>query len=157
MNYKRIENFLPDDLHQRLVDYPIPYYYRDGLSYEWDEGFAFGVCIYDLHNDFDTHLFNDIAMPLVSRLECTGLLHAKVNLYTNRGAPYRSSFHTDHDFPHMVGLYSLNTCNGFTEFEDGDNADSIANSMIIFDGTLKHRSVSQTDENARINININYI
>ena len=57
----------------------------------------------------------------------------------------------------MVGLYSLNTCNGFTEFEDGDNADSIANSMIIFDGTLKHRSVSQTDENARINININYI
>tara|TARA_Y100000996_G_scaffold256323_1_gene201696 strand:- start:2885 stop:3358 length:474 start_codon:yes stop_codon:yes gene_type:complete len=157
MNYKRIDNFLPDELHQSIVNYPTPYYYRKGLSYEWDDGYAFGVCIFDLHNDFDTHLFNDLGMPLVSRLECTGLLHAKVNCYPRTAEPVMSSFHCDHEFDHMVGLYSVNTCNGYTEFEDGDTADSIANSMVIFDGKLKHRSVSQTDENIRVNININYL
>ena len=43
----------------------------------------------------------------------------------------------------------------------GDILKEIANAakfqMIIFDGSRKHCSVSQTDSNLRINININFL
>ena len=29
--------------------------------------------------------------------------------------------------------------------------------MVIFNGNIKHRSLGQTDENIRVNININFI
>ena len=53
-------------------------------------------------------------------------------------------------------LYSINTNNGFTLFENGDKVLSKENRAIIFDGKIKHKSVSQTDKKVRINININY-
>ena len=53
-------------------------------------------------------------------------------------------------------LYNLNTNNGFTSFEDGTEICSKENQVILFNGEIKHRSVSQTDERVRININIDY-
>ena len=57
---------------------------------------------------------------------------------------------------HTVALFSLNTNNGYTEFENGKKIKSEENSLVIFPGHLKHRSVNQTDENKRINLNINF-
>ena len=37
------------------------------------------------------------------------------------------------------------------------NSNSVENRVLMFDGALEHRSVTQTDENFRVNININYI
>ena len=63
--------------------------------------------------------------------------------------------HTDLPEKHQVALYSVNTNNGYTLFENGDKAPSVENQLVLFDGSLKHCSVAQTDENLRINININ--
>ena len=62
------------------------------------------------------------------------------------------------DFPksHMVGLYSVNTNNGYTLFKDGTKVKSIENQMVIFDGKREHCSVAQTDTNVRVNVNINF-
>ena len=54
-------------------------------------------------------------------------------------------------------LYSLNTNDGYTEFEDGSIMKSVANQMCIFDGSIKHRSVTQTDTKVRLNINLNFV
>lgn len=101
--------------------------------------------------------FNSICIPVVSRMSISELLRIKVNCYPRTAEPVKSSLHVDYDHPHMVGLYSVNTCNGWTEFENGEKAGSIANSMVIFDGNTKHQSVSQTDEELRVNLNINFI
>ena len=58
---------------------------------------------------------------------------------------------------HTTFVLSLNTNDGYTEFEDGTILESKENSIVIFDGAIKHRSVGQTDENIRVNININYV
>ena len=55
----------------------------------------------------------------------------------------------------MVAYY-VNTNNGYTEFEDGQKVYCKKNSILIFDGSLKHRGVKQTDTKMRIAININY-
>ena len=66
--------------------------------------------------------------------------------------------HRDYAYPHQVALFSLNTCNGYTYFEDTkEKVPSIANQLVIFDGNRNHCSVAQTDENLRINININIL
>ena len=60
------------------------------------------------------------------------------------------------NFNHKVLLLNLNDNNGYTEFENDHKVMSKANEAVIFDGNIKHRSVSQTDEDLRININLNY-
>ena len=68
----------------------------------------------------------------------------------------KHEFHIDDKIKHKVALFTVNTNNGYTEFENGEKIPSIENTLALFDGNVKHRSVVQTDENLRINININY-
>mgnify|MGYP003640373644 CR=1 FL=1 len=56
----------------------------------------------------------------------------------------------------IVCLLNINTNNGYTEFDKGYKTSSKENSAIIFDGDIRHRSVTQTDVKCRVNININY-
>ena len=69
-----------------------------------------------------------------------------------------TEMHRDYAYPHQVALFALNTCNGYTYFEDTqEKVKSIENQLIIFDGTRNHCSVAQTDTNLRINLNINIL
>ena len=100
-------------------------------------------------------------MPLGITVCCSNRI--KVNCHTRqtlRGSENypKCRFHTDTiRTKHTVGILSINNCNGYTEFEDGTILESKENSIVIFDGAIKHRSVGQTDENIRVNININYV
>ena len=101
--------------------------------------------------------FNKILMPLIGRLHINSLLRCKVNLYTKKSKHIKTAFHTDSNEPHKVALFSINTNNGYTLFKNKEKAPSVENTMVLFDGQREHCSVTQTDENVRINININYI
>ena len=98
----------------------------------------------------------NLVLPLISKVSHEDLIRAKVNLYTKTPEHIITGFHIDQDEPHKVLLYSVNTNNGYTLFENGDKVPSVANQAVIFDGHLKHSSVTQTDENIRVTININY-
>ena len=100
--------------------------------------------------------FNDILSPLIGRLKFNYLIRGKVNLYTKKPEPLQTEMHRDFPKSHMVGLYSVNTNNGYTLFKDGTRAESVENQMVIFDGNIEHCSVAQTDTNVRVNININF-
>jgi hypothetical protein len=50
----------------------------------------------------------------------------------------------------------MNTNNGYTYFEDGTKAKSVANRLIKFDNVMYHSGTTCTDENQRVVININY-
>ena len=53
-------------------------------------------------------------------------------------------------------IYYVNTCNGYTEFEDGTIVESVANRMAVFSSSILHRGVTQTDTKVRCVINCNW-
>ena len=55
-----------------------------------------------------------------------------------------------------TSIFYVNTCNGYTHFEDGTKVDSVANRLITFPTQTKHGGACCTDTVARIVINFNY-
>ena len=55
-----------------------------------------------------------------------------------------------------TAIYYVNTCDGFTEFEDGTKTEAVANRLVKFPANLKHRGVSQLDNRFKCVINFNF-
>lgn len=157
-----IKDYLDQDIYNKINSIitasNFPWYFADYISYPNDNaGFMFGHTFYN-ENGITSNYFYDIIFPLLTPIKFKKLLRAKSNLYTQNNNQIKHNFHIDDkDNKHQVALYSLNTNNGYTEFENNKIVKSVANSMCLFDGSIKHRSVTQTDKSIRINININYI
>jgi len=156
-----MENFLKEDIFLKikniLLSSDFPWFYN---SYTGDindkNNFLFYHYLFK-DNQQTSDFFNLILVPILSKLECSLLLRAKINLYTKKEKAIKTAYHVDQKYNHKVALFSINSNNGFTLFEDGRNIISKENQIAFFDGDLKHSSVNQTDENLRINININYL
>ena len=56
-----------------------------------------------------------------------------------------------------TGILYINTCNGYTKFENGKKVKSVENTYVEFDSTLKHTGTTCTDTDRRLVLNINYI
>ena len=112
--------------------------------------------------------------PFMNKLHAQAVFRIKANLESWKGdIPFKSNFHVDNSMSEAfvrtvtgyeyrkvkdmtTGIYYLNTCNGYTEFEDGTIVNSVANRFVSFPAFTKHRGVSQTDTKTRIVINFNY-
>ena len=155
---KVLENFIKDkELFNKIKESVLrfPFFYKQHVGGDEDKtDFCFIHLLYD-NDKQNSEYFNTVVMPLLGRLNFNYLIRAKVNLYTKKDKFIETQFHVDYDDPHQVALYSLNTNNGYTLFEDGTKIPSVENQMILFDGSLRHASVAQTDSNVRVNININ--
>jgi len=102
--------------------------------------------------------YYEVLEPLTSMFSEMGLKwwRIKCNLYPATESLKQHAFHIDNKVPHIAGLFSLNTCDGYTEFEDGTKIESIANRFFLFDGAIKHASTTTTNALARFNINFNF-
>mgnify|MGYP003118004308 CR=1 FL=1 len=100
-----------------------------------------------------------IITPIINKLKASKILRVKANLTINKGLSDYCNYHVDSSEEHMVAVYYITTCNGFTSLgvEDKIKIKCKENKMVIFDGKIKHSVVSQTDEDQRIVININFI
>ena len=159
---KIIENFLHKDLFYKLKSIvfskSFPYYYVSNVgSYSDKSDFLFSHMLYD-NKEQKSNYFNDLLMPIIGNLKYNYLIRAKINCYTIKKESIYTEMHKDNEFDHQVALFSFNTCNGFTYFEENqEKILSVENQLILFDGNKKHCSVAQTDTNLRINLNINLI
>lgn len=158
---KKIKDALKKEDHKKILyivseDPNFPLYYRKGVADEKDNDFFFYHVLYN-ENKLNSHFFEPLIFPLMGVLNFSKIIRAKVNCYTNQGKHVENKLHTDNNKSHMVALYNINDNNGYTEFETGEKVVSKANELIIFDGSIKHKSVTQTDTNIRLNININYV
>jgi hypothetical protein len=78
-------------------------------------------------------------------------------MYINQGiGVVEHSEHKDYEFSHFGGLFSINTCDGYTRIGD-EKIPSVANRMILFDPSVPHTSTSTSDSKYRMNINMNMI
>ena len=83
------------------------------------------------------------------------VIRVVVNLYPRSEKININELHVDYPYEHKSALFSLNTCDGFTSFEN-KKIDSKENRILFFEGHKKHSSSTCTNTKARFNININY-
>ena len=102
---------------------------------------------------FDKHYF--IVKPIINKLKIKKLFDVRANLLVPTPTHIYHEFHTDRKIPHRVALFYVTDCNGFTVLKDTTKVECIENRLLIFDGSIEHRSVTSTD-NLRCTININY-
>jgi hypothetical protein len=96
---------------------------------------------------------------LLSTIGPQSIARLKSNLNRKTLDPCKSPWHTDFYPPlkgHTTAIWYSNTNNGYTEFEDGTKIESIANRLVTFPATWKHRGVTCTDALHRIVVNINF-
>lgn len=102
----------------------------------------------------------DIFKPILHNIEnklqfnIHEVIRVRANLYPNAPKTRAHPDHIDQEFPHTVGMFYINTNNGPTTI-NGKDYDSVANRMILFDGSYMHHSNLQTDTKIRVNVNIN--
>jgi len=162
MKIKIIDNFIEDktilnDIQNLLLGDQFPQYYLRDTGYEGDTSDFLFCHILFFEGKQTSDYFHRVATPLLGRMNFNYLERVKVNLYTKKCKFIETAMHTDmNGVSHTVGIYSVNTNNGYTLFENGQKVESVANRLVIFDGNMKHCSVSQTDTNIRVNINMNF-
>jgi hypothetical protein len=98
--------------------------------------------------------YYEVLKPLTSIFSEMGLKwwRIKCNLYPATETLREHALHVDNDDPHIAAIFSLNTCDGYTKFEDGTKIKSVANRFFFFDGAIKHASTTTTNAPARFNI-----
>tara|TARA_X000000368_G_scaffold271299_1_gene215055 strand:- start:23 stop:565 length:543 start_codon:yes stop_codon:yes gene_type:complete len=156
--YKIIDNFLSEDvfLHikSELTSILLPWQWDDKITFE-DEECSDGYFAAGFYNGTILHPAFQIITPLLDKIDPKSLIRVKMNLYTRTENLIHHSDHQDYPFTHKGGLFSLNTCDGFTVIE-GKEIKSVANRMIYFDPSILHHSTNCTNTPARMNINFNY-
>ena len=97
--------------------------------------------------------------PVLDKLPIAALQRIKVNFYIPCPIVEDHEKHRDLPIPHQSAILSLNTCNGYTKLDDGTKVDSVANRLLLFDGSKLHNSTTTSDYSlpkGRFNINFNY-
>jgi|TARA_R110000796_G_scaffold1753_3_gene7180 hypothetical protein len=155
---KIIDNFLPEEefkqIQAALLSNNFPYYFNGFVADDWDnKNFYFNHNIYKDHrprSEFFEALHN-----VYIKLNVRALFKVKVNCFPRTEKLIKYGEHKDTEFKHKGALFSINTCNGGTIIGE-KFIPSIANRMLLFDSSKKHRSTNCTDEPCRVNINFNY-
>ena len=165
MDYKIIPNFLPEKYFKYifttlLKDGLIPLFYRDTIASSSDtSGFFFSNLVSVENNIQCSNSYYKIILPLLHHINPKYVYRTQINCFIKNPNPIFSSPHIDRETPHNVCLYSINTNNGYTILDPKGQkikVPSKANQALFFNGLIEHQAVTQTDENVRINVNINF-
>ena len=173
-----IDNFLDkkdfDELHIKIMGRYFPWFHYNEIileeEYMKDMTFYVTHMLYDNDRPTFTTSFElmDPVLDKLMKLEdpnirMTSLVRVKANSYPNQGIFREHTMHTDWPLLGSKGnlnrracVFSINTCNGYTKFEDGTKVDSVANRAVLFDSTIPHCSTNTTNDTRRVNINFNY-
>ena len=166
MEYKVINNFLDKDFFtfvQNIImaknenkQQDMAYFFNSTIAHTHDKNdhYYFTHTLYQYDEPRSDYYFS-IIKPIVKKLNIKTLIRAKVNLYPRTHKLIHHAPHTDYPYSHKGCVFSINTCDGYTQLGD-KKIPSIENQALLFDSSIKHNSTSCTDSQARFNININY-
>jgi hypothetical protein len=157
-SFEVIDNFLPNEDFEKLKNFmtgdKFPWFYTKGVGSKKD-GIYFTHSFYQNYSISST--FSYLVEGLVNKLNPAGIIRIKGNCYPKTEKLIEHDSHIDYEFPHQGFIFYVNTNNGYTKMKDGKKIESIANRGLFFNSSLKHCSSTCTDEDARININFNYV
>ena len=158
-NIKIIDNFLEDNVFTRIQnivmgDY-FPWYFNDFKSDGYDtHNYQFTHTIIregEIQSEFIQHMDS-----FFKRLDVKEAFRIKMNLTTRTEKLFNHLYHTDFK-DCTTAIFYMNTNNGKTIFKHGEEVNSVANRMVIFNSNLEHAATSHTDEKTRVVVNFNYV
>ena len=120
----------------------------------------FQFCHKFYNDSVPTSNLSHILNALCAKINPYQWVRIKANLLPRTEKILEHGMHTDcipKNANVTTAVYYVNTCNGYTRFEDGKKFKSIENSLIEFPSTMRHTGSTCTDEKYRIVINLNYI
>ena len=85
------------------------------------------------------------------------IFRIKINLTMRTEKLFNHVYHIDLPNKCTTAIFYVNSNNGKTIFKQGDEVDSVANRMVVFNSDLEHAATSHTDEKTRVVINFNYL
>ena len=115
--------------------------------------------VHPFWDPIEGHVSNhsQILLPFVTKIKPGALLRIKANLQPQTEKIIEDPLHIDVGCKATTAILYVNTCDGYTHFEDGTKVKSVANRLVIFPSQTYHGGTSCTDETKRIVINFNYI
>ena len=165
-NIEILDNFLDAKIFKQIqntfLSESFPWFYSQGINSFDDvtKDFMFNH-MFLYRDEVVSNYFYNLIIPIIGNLKFNFVYRVKANAYSKKENHIYHDFHLDdcdsrfNNSKHYIALYSINTNNGFTELEGNRKIESIENRLVLFDGNIKHRSVTQTDTNLRINVNLN--
>jgi hypothetical protein len=162
-----IDNFLGEkefsDIKSILMSPEMGWFHQSDVVSNTDKG---ALDTYFIHTFFSNFYgwprgvmseLYPLCASLIEKLDVEVLIRLRANNYPHTPTKVQHGFHVDCNYPHEAAIFYVNTNNGLTILEGGQEIKSIENRVAIFDGKTKHCSTTCTDERARINIVVNYI
>ena len=162
------DNYLSKDdfnqLKNLLLGNNFSYYLQDCKVSEGDEFFQFTHIFYDDQVIKSKHFDN--LHPILDKLNPVSLIKIKSNLQIKDTEIVTTDMHRDIEFGYSnfrdpienqkTGIFYINSNNGKTIFEDGEEIESVENRLIIFPASKFHAGTTHTDTMYRCVINLNW-
>ena len=182
MQAQVIDNFLPEEEFNQLCGFitgesfesdqlmpSVPWYYGKVLSEnvkdcsspecEDEDNYQFSHVFYVAYAPTSGLIQN--LQPLIESMPevgCRSFVKIKANLNPKTDKIIEHGFHVDiwNFTGGKTAIYYVNTNNGYTKFKNGEIIKSVANRLVIFDGSVQHTGTTCTDKHARYVINMNF-
>lgn len=139
----------------------IPWYFNNHIvDSETDpvDHFQLTHTFYVNHRPFSDFYRN--LSPLLDLIKPSILIRIKANLLPMTSRIVKHAMHNDWLSDHAnvtTGIFYINTNNGKTIFDTGEEVNSEENKYVEFDSRKLHTGTSCTDQKTRLVINFNYI
>ena len=166
MEVTTVDDFLPPPIFEELKnlivrnrEFPLHFQSGDGVGM-WDWYLTHMVY---LNHEPTSKYYPQISkwfIPILSRQPLFNLrsfLRIKINCYPYTYELKEHYDHIDYGFSHVSGVFSLNTCDGFTRIGNDTKIESVENRIVFFDGSQRHNSTTTTNDFGRYNITFNFL
>ena len=155
-----IDNFLEEDVFKEiekiLMGDKFPWFFNDFKNDDNDiNNFQFTHTVVRGNGNIESK-FIQYMKPFFDKLNIKKIFRIKINLTTRTEKLFNHLYHTDVSFQCTTAIFYINSNNGKTIFKNGEEVNSVANRMVIFNSNLEHAATSHTDEKTRVVINFNY-
>ena len=136
---------------------------RESILSDWFPWFSSTVLSdYDKHqlvHFFYEGTYGDhfsLVTPLLKKMKVTKIGRIKANSQEKTDTIIEHPFHVDGPVVCETSIFYLNTCDGYTKFENGAIVNSVANRLVTFPSQTKHCGTTCTNDSRRLVINFNY-
>lgn len=162
-----IDNFLKDEHFEPIAEYLLgptcPWSFNEGIVSPGNPPDSWQL-VHTFYVGPQISPAMELMFPIVSKIDPLILLRIKANLTPKSPLitvtkPYHEDFSalSQQGNSYMTGIMYVNTCNGYTEFKNGEKVDSVANRMVIFPGDTYHGGSTTTNDMKRVVINFNWM
>ena len=137
------------------TDFP---YFFNNHKVDQGDGFSQFTHQFYINNTINSNFYNYLSC-ILDKIDPLAIIGIKANLQMKTKEIKTTPMHQDYANTldnQKTGIFYVNTNNGKTVFDDGQEISSVANRLIIFPAKKYHAGTTHTDVDYRCVINLNW-